>query len=344
MLRDVDLLWALRSPCNLGCTYCYFGTIEEHREQPVVQAGQLSHLSRNDVSLADIVRFTATLADSPVRRVFLAGGEPLLWPPVLEIVEAIKNSGIEVVLCTNGIPLARDDIARRIVELGVDAVSVSLDGDSAGINDRYRPARNGKDGFDDVLAGVRNLSEWRAKGSGTRPRIGLYAVIGRHNIASINTVPSLAGDLGLDYFVPQPLHLDAEHPLYEELSLREQDIEAVGAELDRLWRNRPVGLPDTTYPGQFLTAITPGSRRHVVSCFGGTRLHFIEPDGSVWDCPSGLKIAATPVERRRSIKDHSAAALFDHDGSCADCVLFSADCLPMWPLTGFSTLLAGRRP
>ncbi|GGV62890.1 hypothetical protein GCM10010277_68580 [Streptomyces longisporoflavus] len=344
MLRDVDLLWALRSPCNLGCTYCYFGTVEEHREKPVAQAGQLSHLSRNDVSLDGIARFAATLADSPVRRVFLAGGEPLLWPPVLEIVETIKRGGIQVVLCTNGLPLARNAIARRIVELGVDAVSVSLDGDRAAVNDRYRPSRNGKDGFEQVLAGVRNLSKWRARDNATLPRIGLYAVIGRHNIASVNTVPRLAADLGLDYFVPQPLHLDAEHALHDELSLRQQDIAAVRAELDRLWRSRPVDLPDTTYPSQFLTALTPGSPHHVEGCFGGTRLHFIEPDGSVWDCPSGLKIAATPAEQHRSIRNHSAADLFTHDGTCADCGLFSADCLPMWPLTGFSSFLTKRRP
>ncbi len=33
-MRDVTLLWALRSPCNLGCTYCYFGTIEDHKTAP----------------------------------------------------------------------------------------------------------------------------------------------------------------------------------------------------------------------------------------------------------------------------------------------------------------------
>lgn len=29
----VTLLWALRSKCDLGCRYCYFGTIEDHRVQ-----------------------------------------------------------------------------------------------------------------------------------------------------------------------------------------------------------------------------------------------------------------------------------------------------------------------
>ncbi|MFP8959308.1 radical SAM protein [Streptomyces nanhaiensis] len=339
--RNVDLLWALRSPCNLGCTYCYFGTIEEHRDRPALEVGRLSHLSRTDLGLPEIAAFVATLADSPVRRIFLAGGEPLIWPPVLEIVEEIKRGGVEVVLCTNGIPLGRDAVARRIVELGVDAVSVSLDADTAAVNDRYRPARNRKDGFDQVLAGVENLLRRRAEAGGQGPRIGLYAAIGRHNITAINTVPRLAAGLGLDYFVPQPVSLAPDHALHDELCLRPDDIERVRAELDRLWRSRPVDLPDASYPDRFVAAVTPGAPSRVAACFGGTFLHFIQPDGSVWDCPSALRIAATEPDRRRSIADRTAAELFAHDGACGGCALFSADCVSMWPLTGFGSFLPG---
>ncbi|MGH8882733.1 MAG: radical SAM protein, partial [Stackebrandtia sp.] len=45
-------------------------------------------------------------------------------------------------------------------------------------------------------------------------------------------------------------------------------------------------------------------------CFGGHTLNFIEPDGSVWDCPSGLKIAATPPAAHRSVVGANAAELF----------------------------------
>ncbi len=46
-MTGVSLLWALRTPCNLGCRYCYFGTMEEHRG-PARPARALSHLSRTD--------------------------------------------------------------------------------------------------------------------------------------------------------------------------------------------------------------------------------------------------------------------------------------------------------
>jgi hypothetical protein len=79
----------------------------------------------------------------------------------------------------------------------------------------------------------------------------------------------------------------------------------------------------------------------VPGCFGGHTLYFIEPDGSVWDCPSSTKIAATPAQRRRSIKNADAGTLFAPPCSAArDCALFSVDCVNMWPLNGFSAMLA----
>ena len=79
-------------------------------------------------------------------------------------------------------------------------------------------------------------------------------------------------------------------------------------------------------------------------CFGGSTLAFIEPDGSMWACPSSLKIAATPRERHASIRGADARTLFAAPPPCADCTLFSADCVNMWPLMDFGRLLAGGHP
>ena len=107
MIRDVTVLWALRSPCHLACRYCYFGDLEEHRLSPPAGAGQLSHLSRDDAPIDSINAFLSSIGQSAVRRVFLAGGEPLNWPPALAIAGVLKDAGVEVIICTNGIPLNR---------------------------------------------------------------------------------------------------------------------------------------------------------------------------------------------------------------------------------------------
>lgn len=332
----VTLLWALRSPCNLSCRYCYFGTVEEHRSSGrPIQAGALSHLSSDDLGLAEILAFTATLADpaSPVRRIFIAGGEPLIWPPVMDVVESIRAVGVEVVLCTNGIPLSRPDLAARIIELGVAAVSVSLDSTDPEANDRYRPSRNGAAGWTRVLAGLGTLLD--SRGDRDFPKIGLYTVVTRQNIDEIVRVGRLAAEIGCDYYVPQPISLPTDHALHAELSLTARQVPALRLALAELYDSGlRVSLPPASYPPRFRTSVQTSLPGFVPDCFGGRELFFVEPDGSVWDCPSALKIALTPRERWRNIAGGRAAEVFARS-ECGDCDLFSSDCVNMWPLMDF---------
>lgn len=345
-MRDVTLLWALRSPCNLGCRYCYFGTIEQDRVTPVTLPGQLSHLARDDLGLDELTAFLATIGDSAVRRVFLAGGEPLIWPHTLTVIEALRATGVQVVVCTNGIPLNRLEITERIVELGVDAVSVSLDTADPDSNDRYRPSRNSSDGWVDVVSGIRRLLA--ARGSRPAPRVGLYKVVTRGDLDSVRDVADLGTNLGVDYYVPQPISLAPKHPLHDELALRPQDGAALRVALNGLYRaGLAVDLPVPTYPEQMVGTVISPAPAPVRGCFGGHTLFFIEPDGSVWDCPSRYKIAATTQASRRTIRGAHASELFGAGRRTgpADCALFSGDCVNMWPLMDFDRFLpAGAAP
>lgn len=337
-MRDVTLLWALRSPCNLGCRYCYFGTIDEHRITPHTDTGQLSHLSRADLNLADITGFLATIEHSAVERVFLAGGEPLIWPSVMNVIATLVEAGVQVVVCTNGIPLKRPEISAQLVDLGVHAVSVSLDSSDPTYNDTYRPARNGIHGWADVVAGIRQLQGARAWRTG--PRIGIYSVISHRNLEAVASMGSFAAELGVDYFVPQPMSLAPDHPLQEELGLRESDVPQLAETIARLYAaGLPLDLPDPTYPRQLVDSIAATHTR-VSGCFGGHTLFFVEPDGSVWDCPSSYKIAATAPSLHRSIHNQNATTMFgpDRATSAHDCTLASRDCVNMWPLMGFGQL------
>ncbi|MGC4856863.1 radical SAM protein [Micromonospora sp. DT4] len=331
MPRDVTLLWALRSPCAFKCPHCYFGTIEEHKDNLPEQAGVLSHLSRADLSAQTLAAFARTLPGSPVERVIIAGGEPLDWPATLRVISLIKDAGCQVVIATNAIPLTRLHVAERLVALGVDGVSVSLDSADAGTNDRMRPSRSGRFGYHDVLEGIGALL--RARGDRPAPRVGIYTVVTRSRPQEITDVARLAADIGVDYYVPQPISLAPDHQLFDALSHTSADVAEVGEHLDRLYRDPPgLALPDPSYIQRFIAAISTQDSGHVPDCFGGARLFFIQPDGSVWDCPSDRRIAATPPARQRTIRDGDARTLFATRPACTDCALFSRDCVNMWPL------------
>ena len=179
--QGVTVLWALRSPCNLHCQYCYFGTLETPAP---TYTGALSHQGHRDVRLSALLAFAQTCSATVVRRVFLAGGEPLVWLGTRRVISALKAAGCEVVVCTNGLPLQHDDLCRFLLEHEIDAVSISLDSADPETNDRWRQDRSGQ-GWQDVVAGMRNLIRWHNSMQAPM-RIGVYSVLTQQ------TLPQLA--------------------------------------------------------------------------------------------------------------------------------------------------------
>ncbi|MBS2964959.1 radical SAM protein [Actinocrinis puniceicyclus] len=331
MARDITLLWALRSVCKFTCGYCYFGTIAAHRAQVPTAPGTLSHLRRDDLTREEIFAFARSLDGSPVARVVIAGGEPLDWPHILDLIATVKAVGCQVVIATNGVPLTKPIVASRLVELGVDAVSVSLDSTDAAANDELRPALGGYAAHSDVLCGIRTLID--ARGEAAAPRVGIYSVISRRTLDQIGAMAELAVELGCDYYVPQPVSLSPDHALDEELTPYGHEVDRIAAGLTNLHTaGLPLALPDTHYTRLFIASITDRTPRRVEDCFGGAQLFFAQPNGSLWDCPSDLRIAATPPDRHRSIKGADARTLFADRPACTDCALLGRDCVSMFPL------------
>lgn len=300
----------------------------------------LSHIPLRDLDRTVMEAFAQTLADSPVERIILAGGEPLDWLPTLSLIKTIKEAGCEVVVATNGVPLTRPGIARRLVELGVDGVSVSLDSADATANDQLRPSRSGRVGHREVLAGISTLLSER--GSGPGPRVGIYTVVIRDRPHEITDVAHLAREIGVDYYVPQPISLPPDHKLFAERCHTPEDAPAVEEELRRLQED-PGGLtlPGPAYVRQFVASISTQDSGRVEDCFGGAQLFFVQPDGSLWDCPSDRRIAATAASGQRTIVGADARTLFDGRPACTDCSHFSRDCVNMFPLVlGMPRLLA----
>lgn len=82
--RTISLLWALRSYCaSHQCRPCYFTWLDEQRVDKT--PGILSHFSPHDLPAKEVMAFARTLKGSAVRRVFLAGGKPLMWRPILDL-------------------------------------------------------------------------------------------------------------------------------------------------------------------------------------------------------------------------------------------------------------------
>jgi len=101
--------------CNLRCVYC------------LPEAGMQWQPRENLLTAEEIACIAETAAQGGVKRIRLTGGEPLVRPDILQIVERIAAiPGIEEVsLTTNAMLLER--LAQRLMNAGLKRVNISLD-------------------------------------------------------------------------------------------------------------------------------------------------------------------------------------------------------------------------
>ncbi|NKY96719.1 radical SAM protein [Nocardiopsis dassonvillei subsp. albirubida] len=145
--------------------------------------------------------FARTLKGSTVGRVFVAGGEPLMWRLVLGLIEILKDGGIEVVVCTSGVALNQPGMSERLVELGVKGVSVSLDSTDPDYNDTWRPPRREGDGWEGVVRGITTLLAARGSPVPGRPLHGHHQAqpVGCHRRApAVGSRSTLEPSSGLE--------------------------------------------------------------------------------------------------------------------------------------------------
>lgn len=171
--RRVDHLRLSVTPvCDLRCVYCRprggvqpVSTLHDDGGLPAADCGSggplLSHSKFRELATLRSAR-PATLSDDQrcdlvrflcerhgLRQVRLTGGEPLMYPRVVELISVLRSSARHVMLAmtTNGTRLA--DRAAALRRAGLDRLNVSLDSlDSQ----RYRRITGGC--LDDVLAGI----------------------------------------------------------------------------------------------------------------------------------------------------------------------------------------------
>jgi cyclic pyranopterin phosphate synthase len=123
---------SLTPKCNLSCIYCH----KEGEKSPKEQ------LSAEDI--AEILRVAAKFE---IRSVKFTGGEPLLRPDLVTIVQSVP-AGMESSLTTNGTLLA--DFARDLKTSGLRRVNVSIDS----LNPETYKKITGVDNLSAVLEGI----------------------------------------------------------------------------------------------------------------------------------------------------------------------------------------------
>ncbi|WP_440991378.1 TIGR04347 family pseudo-SAM/SPASM protein [Haloarchaeobius baliensis] len=172
--RRPVVVWNTTRGCNLYCEHCYASACDSGAD------GEFS--TREGKRLLD------DLAEYGVPVVLFSGGEPLVRPDLVELVDYAAHVGLRPVLSTNG-TLITDERAEELADAGLAYAGISVDG-MAETNDHFR----GKDGaFDAAVRGIEHCLDAGLK-------TGLRYTITQHNRDDLRDIVDLLADTGLDRF------------------------------------------------------------------------------------------------------------------------------------------------
>ncbi len=222
---------------------------------------------------------------SPI--VILTGGEPLLRPDIFDIARYGTDKGLRMVMAPNG-TLITESIARRMVDSGIQRISISLDGASREKHDRFRGVEGA---FDGALRGIE-----MAKKAGLEFQIN--TTITKHQPGSDSPHPATGGGTrgrGPPYFSAGPHRAGQIH--HRSGNHRRGIRRNPQLVLRSARTKRPLQLKATCAPhyyrilrqrakaeGKTVTPKTHGLDAMTRGCLGGTGFCFISHRGIVQPC------------------------------------------------------------
>ncbi len=305
--------WEVTRRCNLNCQHCraaagagpYYGELNKEESLRV---------------LAEV----ASMGD-PV--VILTGGEPLLREDIYDLAQEGTRLGLRMVIAPNG-TLLDDEKAQRLKTVGIQRVSISLDGATAKSHDQFRGVPGA---FAGALQGIQSLKRVRLE-------FQVNTTVTLKNLKEIAAILELAFNLGavahhIFLLVPtgRGKNMAAEtlpaekyeeilHWFYEQREKYPLQLKATCApHYYRIIRQRAAAEgKKVIFPQSGWEAVTRG-------CLGGLGFCFIAYNGEVQPC-GYLEIPCGNLRRQslpdiwenslvfRKLRDFSA-----YQGRCGRC-------------------------
>lgn len=118
------IAWEVSQLCNAECIHCYS------------DSGP-NALRTNELSTKEALTMIKDLSDAGLLVLAFSGGEPLLRKDIFTLVNYAIEQNLVVNIASNGI-LINETTAKKIAECGVSSVTISIDGSTSEIHDKFR--------------------------------------------------------------------------------------------------------------------------------------------------------------------------------------------------------------
>ncbi|MBI5583078.1 MAG: heme b synthase [Deltaproteobacteria bacterium] len=264
--------WEVTRQCNLSCLHC----------RASAECGPYE----NELTTEEGLRILHEIREVGQPVIILTGGEPLLRADIFDLAREGHAIGLRMVMAVNG-TLLDTATARRLKEVGIQRISISLDGATAESHDHFRQVAG-------AFAGVVNGVE-AAREAGLEFQIN--TTITRHNLKELSQLQEQVRKFGAAAH-----HIFMLVPTGRGRSLTEQTISADEYEetltgLIKKKEKSDIPIKATCAPhyyrilrevareeGLEITFKTHGLDAVTRGCLGGTGFCFISHRGSVQPC------------------------------------------------------------
>ena len=260
------------SRCNLKCVMCPVTVLADY-------------WPARDMAFETFERIAVAFART--KWVYLQGwGEPLLHKRLFDMIGRAKTSGCRVGFTTNGTRLTRAAGA-RLLDLGLDLLAVSIAGASAATHEAIRVGSD----FARLVQNLRQFLRLREASGNARPKVEIFFLMTRTNLAELPRAVELAAELGADELVATNLDyvmtpgLDALRAYGEG-----PPAGALGAALEEARAAaRRTGIAFRPYPLAF--------REMAVCDLNPLKILFVSADGGVSPCVYTSLTGQTAIPR-----------------------------------------------
>lgn len=283
------IAWELTAGCNLSCIHCRGSSTFE------VPPGELT--------TKEAKHFIDEIVEMGNPILIISGGEPLVRKDVFEIAQYGTDKGLRVVMATNG-TLVTPEVAKKMKEVGIQRVSISIDGSNARSHDDFRGVPGAFEGA------LRGIDEIKKAGIGFQ----INTTITKRNIDEIPKILVFATELGAE-----ALHIFLLVPTGRGKEIEADEIAPVEYERVLNWfydqqKTAKIQLKATCAPHYFrimrqrakkegieISVKTHGYEAMTKGCLGGTGFCFVSSIGEVYPC--GYLPALAGSIKEQSFKD-----------------------------------------
>jgi len=134
------VVWNFTQLCNLKCKHCYASAGKPHP---------------NELTTQEAFKALDKLVDAGVNIIAFSGGEPLMRKDIFDVLKRASDYGVFTAIATNA-TLITKDVAKRLKDVNLGYVQISLDGAKPETHNGFRGAPKA---FERTIQGIKNCVE-----------------------------------------------------------------------------------------------------------------------------------------------------------------------------------------